>query len=625
MRFHNLTRFGAPVLAASFAALNTLPALAQTTGPSSSQSPYLVPLAPSVKFTSLLTVGDTVPNTFGGAPYRMVGIPDGMGVFNDSSDTFTVLMNHELSAGAGIVRAHGANGAFISRYIIKKSDLSVVSGSDLVQNVVTWNPAASAYNAPAKGVVFNRLCSADLAAVSAYKFGELGTARRIFLSGEEAGAEGRLFAHDLDGLSIELPRLGKFSWENAVASPFAQQKTIVVGMDDAGGGQVYVYVGQKSKSGSRVQQAGLTNGSLFGVKVNNFPVENPALPAPDTASFTLAPLGNVENTTGADLETQSVAAGVTGWARPEDGCWDPNRPSDFYFVTTASFTTNSRLWRLRFKDINNPEQGGTVDELLDGSEGQKMMDNFTISKAGELLVQEDPGGQEHLAKIHRYDIASGGFNPVAQHDPNRFLTGSPNFLTFDEESSGIVPLEDVFGAGKFLLNIQAHYPTDAETVQGGQLLIMTQAQVALGVTQKSLPQPFQLPADDSNALTTQVRVQNNGSATLKATRVTVKLPASFVLQAVTDLDGQPVAFTQIENTLFIQTNTLVPNEERVYLIETAPQSAGNFRVQTDVRATGIRSRTATAKTGETIPVLPAQSPQTANSSAAKANPSAPKS
>jgi hypothetical protein len=41
------------------------------------------------------------------------------------------------------------------------------------------------------------------------------------------------------GISYELPSLGKFAWENSVASPYEQVKTIAVGMDDSTPGQVF--------------------------------------------------------------------------------------------------------------------------------------------------------------------------------------------------------------------------------------------------------------------------------------------------------------------------------------------------------------------------------------------------
>ena len=166
---------------------------------------------------------------------------------------------------------------------------------------------------------------------------------------------------------------------------------------------------------------------------------------------------------------------MTEFNRPEDGAWDPESPNDFYFVTTASFTTNSRLWRLRFVDASNPALGGRIDMLLDGSEGQKMMDNLCMTDRGQLFLQEDPGGQDHLAKIWRYDVGRRTtLVEVAHHTADRFSTGAADFLTIDEESSGIIDVSDILGEGKFLLDVQAHYGFgNTEIVQGGQLLLMT--------------------------------------------------------------------------------------------------------------------------------------------------------
>jgi hypothetical protein len=251
---------------------------ADRTGPSSSQSTYLVASQNGVQTRSILTVGDSV------AGYRLVGLPDGLGAFDNGDGTFTVLMNHELPSNRGVVRAHGAVGAFVSKWVVRKGDLSVVSGQDLIQNVATWNTATSSYNAPGKGVALNRLCSADLPEPSAFydSASGLGYGGRLFMDGEET-AGGRGFAHALDGTSWELPRLGKFAWENSVESPNGGTKTIVVGTDDATPGEIYVYVGSKTSSGSPVDKAGLTNGSLYGIEVAGYPAESIATgirPAP---------------------------------------------------------------------------------------------------------------------------------------------------------------------------------------------------------------------------------------------------------------------------------------------------------------------------------------------------------
>lgn len=71
------------------------------TGPSSSKAPYIVSSTKGVDIKSILTVGDSVNLKPDGTPYRMVGIADGLGAFENEEgpeDTFTLLMNHELSA-----------------------------------------------------------------------------------------------------------------------------------------------------------------------------------------------------------------------------------------------------------------------------------------------------------------------------------------------------------------------------------------------------------------------------------------------------------------------------------------------------------------------------------------------
>jgi hypothetical protein len=244
-----------------------------------------------------------------------------------------------------------------------------------------------------------------------------------------------------------------------------------VGLDDSGGGQVYVYVGQKADSAHPIEAAGLIGGSLYGIKVTGFTKEIAVTGIPSGTAFTGFNLGNVAGLTGAQqLDRASVTNGVTGFNRPEDGCWDPSHPNDFYFVSTASFDGNSRLWRLRFIDPTNPALGGTIDLLLNGTEGQKMMDNITMTERGDILIQEDVGNNTHIGKIWRYNIGTGSLQMIAQHDPNRFLSGASGFLTQDEEASGIIPMNHILGEGWFLLDIQAHYGIGGELVEGGQLL-----------------------------------------------------------------------------------------------------------------------------------------------------------
>ena len=444
-------------------------------GPSSSASPYLVASEPNIRFTSVLTTGDPIPgtNVFG-------GIPDGIGAFDNGNGTITVLVNHEYGAAAGLVRDHGTVGAYIDRLVIDKATLAVVSGDDAIQSVKLWNDVTDSFFTGT--TAFARFCSGDLADPTAFlnSASSLGTQARIDLTGEETGPEGRAFATVLTGaeagVAYELPHLGNLSYENAVANPLAQDKTIVAISDDVAGGQVYLYVGQKQASGTEVDKAGLTNGDLYGVKVTGIVDEVNGAPANGT--FTLQEMGaggDVSSLTGAQLELESDAEGVTGFLRPEDAAWDPDNPNVLYFVTTNSFTGNSRLYQLTFTDIAHPEQGGTIVAVLDGSEGQRMFDNISVEN-GKVILQEDPGNQSYLARVWEYDIVTDTLVQAAQFDPAKFTPGASGFITQDEESSGVIDVTDLLGDADtraYLLDAQIHAATgDPATVEQGQLMVM---------------------------------------------------------------------------------------------------------------------------------------------------------
>ena len=435
--------------------------MAALTGPSSSQSPYVLPLGPYLVTTSILTTGDEV----GG--YRLAAIPDGLGAYDNGNGTFTLLVDHEIPETVDVRRAHGGIGATISQWVIRKSDLTVLSGRDLVRTVFRWNQTTRAYEHD-PDYAFDRLCSATLAEVSATYDAATGTGypARLFFNGEEAGSSGRAFAHTLDGASYELARLGRAAWENQVPHYGTGLKTVVVGLDDSRTGQVYVYVGTKTNSGNPADRAGLTNGKLYGIKVENMPVETDS--GFTSARFTLHDLGDLSNDDGPELEEDSIAAGVTAFQRPEDGAWDPSRPRDFYFTTTG-VTAGSRLWRLRFDDVSDVLRGGRISLIFDDTDGPHAMDNITITRDGILYLQEDHGDHPRLAGIWRYDLKTGD-DPVriAEHDPVRFGPGGT--ITVDEESSGIIDATEILGPGWLLFTSQAHFDGQPASVQGGQLL-----------------------------------------------------------------------------------------------------------------------------------------------------------
>ena len=461
-----------------------------TQSSTSSQSPYLVPTDSDVAFVSIVTVGDSMPvidadGNLTGTTTPFVGIPDGIGAFDNGDGTITVLVNHELGATVGAVQDHGSTGAFVDKLIIDKTSLAVIGSQDLIQTVNVYDTVTDSW-VDAAGTTANalgRLCSGNLADQPAFFNAEtgLGTNVHIYMAGEEVGAEGRPFAFIVDGdeagNAYELSSLGNASWENLQAAPGSGTKTVVIGLDDSNPGQVYVYVGDKKDEGSVIDKAGLTGGQLYGIKVDGLSIENAATTIPGgQAHFTLAGLGDVSDDNGATIQSDSVAAGITQFYRPEDGAWDPTNPNAFYFVTTASATDPSRLYRMDFYDVQHPELGGTITLLLDGSEGQVMMDNLDVNDEGLVIIQEDPGNNVRDAKVWEYNPFTDTLTEQAQHDPALFTGPVPPALTNDEESSGVVDVSSLFnipGEKTYLLDVQAHYPNGSTLIEGGQLMLMT--------------------------------------------------------------------------------------------------------------------------------------------------------
>lgn len=485
-------------------------AAATTTGASTKSNPYVIPSATlpagKVRTVAILSAGEHAGNG-----YRMVGVPDGLGAWSSDDDSFTLLMGHELRHNRGIKRAHGAAGAFVSRWTIRKSDLAVVAGEDLVRSpaaVHTWNRETAKYVTDAD--TWSRFCSADLAPVSAFFHDGDGTRDRLFLTGEEYDERypvnvgkpdhGRAFAFVASGAHAgeawQLPRLGRMAFENVVASPHAQKKTVVMLMDDADSevdpdktvspSELYLYIGTKTRQGHPIERAGLTNGELYGLRIRRgedllaqeddlFGLGNKKTGFLASARFEPHRIGSAAGLSGIELQFETIAADVMRMQRIEDGAWDPraDRRNDFYFVTTASITRNSRLWRLRFDDVERPDAGGTIEMLLQGDEGHRMLDNIAIDRHGRILMQEDPSSSERLGKIWLYGIDRRQLIEIAAHSPEFFERGSPSFLTQDEESSGIIDAEQVLGEGWFLFTSQAHYRFgDPEIVSGGQLLAL---------------------------------------------------------------------------------------------------------------------------------------------------------
>ncbi len=509
----------------SIGALFASSAFAQSIGPSTASTPYVLPTLPGYETKSVLTVDNTgvapddvVPKV-GGGSYGMDGIPDGLGAFDNGDGTFTLLMNHELGNTVGVVRDHGAKGAYVSKFIIDKNTFAVLSGDDLMKAIYRWNVTTQSSETTPNPFAFARFCSADLPAVTAFynAASGLGTQARIFMHGEENSAAGFWQqATVVNGPDAgKSYTLGKFnlttngntdgaggtlltgvgSWENALANPFAQDLTVVIGNNDGGTGimtnTLAVYVGTKQATGSEVDKAGLTNGTLKFINVTGNPLEIPAANVNSRVT-------NI--TTGTPFTLSSTAS--TTFSRPEDGAWNPANPNQYYFVTTdrldqvsdglGSQIGATRLWRLNFSSITNPAAGGTIDLLIDGrtvaGEKTNMFDNICVNeKTGHIMLQEDVGGAAHNGKVWDFDPVSNTLVKVLKHDVARFgEVGIAATLPFnnDEETSGIIDITSIMSGSTqhkgnpleawYISSDQAHYTTGITTsqVEGGQLFVM---------------------------------------------------------------------------------------------------------------------------------------------------------
>jgi autotransporter-associated beta strand protein len=500
-------------------------------GPSSSQTSYLTPTSPGWSATSLLTVGDGI----GG--YLMAGIPDGLGAYSNGNGTMTVLANHEIgndfTTGVlkGAVRAHGAAGGFVSKWVINTSTWQVVSGGDFVTsptNQMMWDTTANAgagnwvARTSSNPYAYLRPCAADLPKLSAFWDASTSTGYDglIFMNGEETGAEGKGLAWIVTGTDAgkvyELPHHGKYSWENNLARynygsmPGATNllQTVTVGTDDTTPGEVYVYIGQKTNVGNAVQRAGLANGLTYGLKVltatgytGDILFENLT---GFNGTFGLAQIfdnATLPNKTGAQFQTESLRLKVTQFARPEDAQWVDE--DSLVFATTGATVNGvanvtAKIYQLDFNsDATNGilTTGGAIKVVVDsknimGLDGAaaRSFDNLTIGDDNKLYIQEDPGNSSYVAKHWIVDHTLGtqaqreaSAVQIFESDRTRFTTGGTLYQTLDEEHSGIVDItsivnDGIVGSQWFLVATQNHAAATganaATLVEGGQFIAL---------------------------------------------------------------------------------------------------------------------------------------------------------
>ena len=490
---------------------------------------YVLSKNPAVEIKAIATVGDAVTGTM------VRGIPDGMGAYDNGRGGITLLSVHEVATGNAFALKGKSTtapwGTSITKFTVSKTTKAVTKVEQFMQNINFYNYSTGKYQAsPAGGAPadatagffdwgISRFCSATYAEAGTFSHNGVGYEGGLFLSGEETGDQSRGFAFELDGTGYQLPRMGMMSFENIMPSLKPGPNTVVMAAEDgsATDSQLYVYAGKKQSTGTAIEKAGLTNGDLHVLNIPSAKSDNLFRTTIGKNKKVAAEFVKVNwDTTVSGFAKESREKGTT-MARVEDGHWDPSNPNVFYFVTTESnkypiapapnpaTPTVSRdggaLWRVTFKDAQNPAAGAEIEMLLNGGESIYMSkpDNITITEDGKyILIQEDPGNNAALARVVAYRVSDSKLAVLAQFDANKFIKGGSEFMTEDEESSGIIDATKLLAKpgdknSYFFFNAQIHTPTGAiaarpdlakrntakkeaintATVEGGQFYVMT--------------------------------------------------------------------------------------------------------------------------------------------------------
>jgi hypothetical protein len=86
---------------------------------------------------------------------------------------------------------------------------------------------------------------------------------------------------------------------------------------------------------------------------------------------------------------------------------------------------------------------------------------MTITSDGIVLLQEDPGKNDHVARIVAFRLKDAKLATIAQFNPDHFAVGGSKFMTTDEESSGIIDVTSMLAkpgetTKYFYFNAQVH-------------------------------------------------------------------------------------------------------------------------------------------------------------------------
>jgi Bacterial protein of unknown function (DUF839) len=434
-----------------------------------SNAPSFVAIDPAFAGTvsayTLLSSSDTLP---GSPAFVYGGAPDGQGFLkNPDGSGYIMVTNHE-------------NTWAVSRVFLDKK----------------LNPLKGEYIVNTDGGLF-RLCSGTLATPE-----EHGFPKPVFLTTGESNVNA--MTHAIDPIATAdpanqsrvKPALGKFSGENSVPLPkdaYAGKTVIILG-EDAGNGQVYLYVSNTPGD--------LDNGKLYVLRRTTQDQIEKNMTKGNTYDVEFVEVPNAKNLTGTDIENLNASLKSIQFARVEDLDYRKGGGSngrEVYFVATGvsgqpDKTYWGRVYRLKM-DAANPLIG-KLEVVEDGdlNPGNDIInpDNLCVT-SNYVYIQEDGDsffpGASHNSLIWQYDIATGTKKRMIDLNNKTIATkynpaNDQRFATW--EHGAMIDVSDIIGEpNTFIINIHAHTwveadrflnPSKAVSVQsyksGGQTLIL---------------------------------------------------------------------------------------------------------------------------------------------------------
>jgi len=464
---------------------------------------YMISTNSAVSLTPIATTGDDLNGTI------IRGIPDGMGAFDNGHGGITLLANHEVSTTDKVALRSKSDtsqwGVSITSLNYSPGAGKITSAVPLIKDIKYWNYKTGQYQetplggeptgaaAGTFGWGISRFCSATFSPAGTFMYNGVGYAGSMFTTGEEIGDSSRGFAFDAEGHGYQLPRTGMLSMENIIPTLKPGINTVAMINEDgsATDSQLHMYLGKKQSTGTSVDKAGFTNGDLYVLNVPTVTDDNVFRTTIAKSTPVDATFKKIEWNTDVPGFAKGARENGFRFSRIEDGQWDPKNPDVFYFITTESnkdpvatkenpsepgiARDGGGLWRLTFKDAQNPLLGAKLELLLNGGEAPFLSkpDNMTITDNGIIMIQEDPGNNAHVARLLAYRLQDGKIATVAKFDPQYFTAAGSNFMTIDEESSGIIDATALLRKGSndkntyFFFNAQIHTYSGVTVVDSG--------------------------------------------------------------------------------------------------------------------------------------------------------------